>query len=207
MPGPPPEVPLARPGGGRPLAVLRGPVLFSLSHPLADTTLRRALRVAAPHPLADTALRRALRVAALCSSLFSRSSRLHQSPKAPTERHVLHACMPVSPSPSPLHRASSVVSASSSRYPSLPRLYQAPRVVSGPPSVAPAAQPPPRARRARCRLAVRAGPGGRRCRANALGALQVAGRGRQGGHRRQWKRACRRPLGGPRPGQAAGRTA
>jgi hypothetical protein len=59
--------------------------------------------------------------------------------------------------------------------------------------VAPAAQHPPLARRARRRLAVRAGPGCRRCRASALGALQVAGCGRQGGRRRRWKRACRRP--------------
>ena len=76
-----------------------------------------------------------------------------------------------------------------------------PRVVSGPPfsgagcppSVAPAAQHPPLARRARRRLAVRAGPGCRRCRASALGALPVAGRRRQGGRRRRWKRACQRP--------------
>ncbi len=44
MPEPRPEVPLARPGGGRPLAVLRGPVLFALSNPSADAARRRGGR-------------------------------------------------------------------------------------------------------------------------------------------------------------------
>src|SRR5262245_6584488 len=61
------------------------------------------------------------------------------------------------------------------------------------PSAAPAAQHPPLARRARGRRVVRVGPGCCRCRASALGALQVAGRGRQGGGRRRWQRTCRRP--------------
>ena len=63
-----------------------------------------------------------------------------------------------------------------------PALYQAP------PSVAPAAQHPPLARRAR------------RCRASALGALQVTGCGRQGGRRRRRKG----PAGGHQRGPAAG---
>jgi hypothetical protein len=40
-PGPRPEVPLARPGGGRPLAILHDPVLFALSNPSADAARHR----------------------------------------------------------------------------------------------------------------------------------------------------------------------